>query len=124
MIFNWSDYIALSEEILKTDFESGREATFRCAISRSYYAAFCIARNYLISQGYDPPRADVHRDLRRELSRQNNNLLKGIGRNLERMFEYRKQADYDDCISGAQKKANTNGIQARRIDGIITELST
>lgn len=63
--FNWTDYFKLaldlagindvseSSQISKGD-NCKSEACLRASISRAYYAAFCIARNYLRDVLDDP----------------------------------------------------------------------
>jgi hypothetical protein len=61
--FSWIDYFELSlnvagiknlselQNITKTN---QPDANLRSAVSRAYYAAFCISRNYLRDELYDP----------------------------------------------------------------------
>lgn len=47
MSFNWGDYLSLANALLtKPNTPGPEEAAYRSAVSRAYYAAFCIARNY------------------------------------------------------------------------------
>jgi uncharacterized protein (UPF0332 family) len=41
--FRWETYVDLSEKIVNEDDES----YWRCAISRAYYGAFCVARGFV-----------------------------------------------------------------------------
>ena len=67
MKFDWCEYIKLAEEMANLaaststgngstdDTKSGKiEARLRSSISRAYYAAYCIARNYLRDVLNDP----------------------------------------------------------------------
>jgi len=49
MKFDWIEYNALAKEIIKINDTCliKPEASWRCAISRAYYSAFCEARKYL-----------------------------------------------------------------------------
>jgi hypothetical protein len=52
MSFDWAKYLTLAQEWAElSKGHTNREALLRCAISRSYYAAFCKARNYLRDVG-------------------------------------------------------------------------
>jgi len=50
-MFDWSDYLELSRQLVGESGATIQEARQRCAISRAYYAAFCRARNYLVDHG-------------------------------------------------------------------------
>ena len=43
MKFDWEEYFNLAQELAGTN----EEAKLRSAVSRAYYSAFCLARNYL-----------------------------------------------------------------------------
>ena len=47
MAFDWTEYLNLARYIQQQGNRSNinREAAYRCAVSRAYYAAFCYARN-------------------------------------------------------------------------------
>lgn len=48
MTFNWSEYLDLARELTGKDTTpASQSAKLRSAISRSYYAAFIQARNFL-----------------------------------------------------------------------------
>ena len=48
MSFDWSEYLNLAKELANQAIApANQEAKLRTAISRSYYAAFINARNYL-----------------------------------------------------------------------------
>ena len=48
MSFNWSEYLGLAQQLAgKAQISATRESRLRSAISRAYYAAFILARNYL-----------------------------------------------------------------------------
>jgi ribosomal protein S14 len=115
--FNWNDYFTLSlnlvgisdisecSKITKSD--SGiSEACLRASISRAYYAAFCICRNYL-RDDLDDPRlkkqnndVNEHKYVAEELTNSPDRNLSKAGKNLTRLRIYRNQADYDDNVRG------------------------
>lgn len=48
MSFDWSGYLDVAKELASVALTSAnKEAKLRSAISRAYYAAFILARNYL-----------------------------------------------------------------------------
>jgi hypothetical protein len=64
MSFDWSQYLNLAKELAgQATIPAEQEARLRDAISRSYYAAFILARNYLRDkQGHSLPKtSDIHR---------------------------------------------------------------
>ena len=62
MRFDWYEYLVLAWQLLGgRGFRAIPEALERAAISRAYYAAFIIARNYLQDvQGDQIGRRDAH----------------------------------------------------------------
>jgi uncharacterized protein (UPF0332 family) len=129
MKFDWSNYLALAKNLLnqvnisleersnKSDSISETsldEAKLRCAISRAYYSAFCIARNYLrdVEDDYRlnkwkeykiPP----HEYVINTFKESSNKDYKRIGRSLDGLREIRNKVDYEDSISLHVLPANT-----------------
>ncbi len=64
-------------------------------LSRSYYGAYCLARDLLISKGFDIPRIDAHRAVREAFQQGSNRVIKKVGEDLRRLWGERKNADYD-----------------------------
>jgi uncharacterized protein (UPF0332 family) len=120
--FNWNDYFILSLKLVGIGdisecskiTENGNElseAGLRSSISRAYYAAFCIARNYL-RDDLDDPRlkrqnndVNTHKYVADELTNSRDINLSKAGKNLSRLRSYRNQADYEDNVRGI--KSNT-----------------
>ncbi|MEI6429037.1 MAG: HEPN domain-containing protein [Pseudanabaena sp. ELA607] len=101
--FNWTLYLALAEQLLKDALSEQQpktdnkidEAYYRSAISRAYYAAFCVTRNYLKERLYKTiPRKDPHIFVANELS--NNRSTRRIAAVFISLRDYRNIADYDD----------------------------
>lgn len=63
MTFDWSENLEFAKEQVRVD-ENGNvnEAACRAAISRAYYAAFCLSRNYLCHNGDYVLRHAYHED--------------------------------------------------------------
>lgn len=80
----------------------GEETKLRSSVSRAYYAAFCIARNYLRDIKGQPvsPGVEAHTYVRDEFRRSPHRLFRKIGNNLDRLRRYRNKVDYDDSVTG------------------------
>jgi uncharacterized protein (UPF0332 family) len=131
--FNWIDYFELSlylagikdsselSTITKTN-EIKSEASLRSSISRAYYAAFCVSRNYLRDELHDPrlqrKNSDVneHKYVADELTNSGDKILTSVGKDLSRLRVYRNQADYEDTVRNI---ASTTEISIRLADKII-----
>ena len=97
MSFSWESYIQLGDELVSSKQESDlQEACLRSAISRCYYGIFCIARNHLIAKDVPIPRIDTHRFVRESYQRLPRNVEKKIAKNLRRLWNERKVADYEN----------------------------
>jgi hypothetical protein len=118
--FNWNDYFHLalnlagindiseSSKISKGD-DTVSEACLRASISRAYYAAFCLARNYLRDELDDPRLKKQNNDVNEhqyvadELSNSKDNRFSKAGKSLSRLRIYRNQADYEDSVINIRK---------------------
>ncbi|MCC3444670.1 MAG: hypothetical protein JGK01_23865 [Microcoleus sp. PH2017_03_ELD_O_A] len=103
MSFDWLQYLNLAKELAgQATIPAEQEARLRDAISRSYYAAFILARNYL-------------RD------KQGHSRCQLIADNLAVLRRYRNQADYDDNFPLLSAIAS---IAIKRSQEIISNLSS
>jgi len=78
------------------------EASLRTAISRAYYAAFRVARNFGRDRGEFTP-TETGRDhwLVMNCFRSSpDRIRRKIGLNLDRLYDNRTSADYDDTLAG------------------------
>ena len=134
--FNWVDYFELSLNLAGisdisecSSISKGGNvrsaAQLRASISRAYYAAFCIARNYL-RDDLDDPRlkkqnndVNEHKYVSDELSNSKNRNLSIAGKNLSRLRINRNQADYEDNIRGIESKVE---ISIKLADEIIRSI--
>ena len=97
MKFDWSGYFDLAGELATVNTSDSAkivEAKLRAAISRAYYAAFCLARNYLRDDLGDrelsnPKQSDtnVHWYVIQEFQTQGlrNQKMREIGLDLEKL---------------------------------------
>ena len=113
MKFDWSEYLNLATELAALSSDSDdAEAKLRSAVSRAYYAVFCLSRNYLRDIEKDPrlsrkSSSDIneHQYVAEEFifhKSKNKEMIK-IGENLSRLRELRNKADYADTIFNLQK---------------------
>lgn len=88
---NARDYLELAGELAG----GSREADWRSAVSRAYYAAFHVARNLLVQVGFRPPAdAQGHAYLWLRLSNTGHPDLDEVGQHLHNLRQVRGQADY------------------------------
>ncbi|MCL0073756.1 hypothetical protein M1O50_02565 [Dehalococcoidia bacterium] len=97
MSFDWESYIHLGDELVSYQQESDlQEAYLRSAMSCCYYGIFCIARNHLIARNLPIPRIDTHKFVRERYQGLPRNVEKKIAKNLRRLWNERKVADYEN----------------------------
>jgi uncharacterized protein (UPF0332 family) len=100
--FDWSEYLDLARELAQQSSDpSLAEARLRAAISRAYYAAFCLARNHLRSrqpQLLFPTDAEIHRCVREQFQRSLDPMSKAVAAHLDRLRDWRNLADYEDTV--------------------------
>lgn len=109
MSFDWSEYLKLAQELeeqaKKSSSAAYQEAKLRSAMSRAYYAAFCLARDHLrYKDKISEPnplinthnlRVNIHRYVREKFQESNDAMRQDIGHKLEWMCDNRNAADYD-----------------------------
>jgi hypothetical protein len=72
------------------------EAEWRSAVSRAYYAAFHVVRDWFRDLGFVVPQADVaHKYLAYRLQNCGNPQLRQAGIDLDALRQARNEADYD-----------------------------
>jgi uncharacterized protein (UPF0332 family) len=135
--FKWKQYFELSLELagvknveeitnITGDKKPRSEAKLRSSVSRAYYAAFCIARNYLRDELDDPrlkkQNNDVneHQYVANELENSKDKILSKAGKDLSRLRIYRNQSDYDDSIRNI---AATAEMSIRLADNVIRSIN-
>ena len=103
MSFDWSEYLSLAQELsgMEVAVPAGVEARQRVVISRAYYAAFCVAREYWLAQGRAIPRnGRAHVSVRTEFSSSRDPRCRQLERKLKNLHENRKSADYENRLAG------------------------
>jgi uncharacterized protein (UPF0332 family) len=109
MKFNWVNYLTLAKNLLINQSNNSSEiieAELRSSISRSYYAAFHVAKKYLYKvRSYELSKENSHRSLIDEFKYSGDPRLSIIGNYLERLRDRRNEADYDDIVLNLRKNA-------------------
>jgi uncharacterized protein (UPF0332 family) len=94
------------------------EASWRTAVSRSYYAAFHKARAVLIACGFVVPDGEqAHAYLWRRLSNSKEPSVDRAGRDLQDLRRHRNWADYDLTRSWSQALALDQVASAKGVVG-------
>ena len=128
MKFDWSEYFNLAKELAGTT----EEAKLRSAVSRAYYSAFCLARNYLRDIQQDPRLSrnktydiNVHKYVADEFihHKSKSKTMIEIGNDLNRLRPRRNKADYEDTIFNLQKEARTALMLAENIISALSNLT-
>lgn len=142
MTFEWTKYLEFAEEqVYPNDgklLNPAEEVILRISISRTYYAAFCLSRNYLrdilndqvVINAYNGNTNDlqirklsIHKYVINELSA--DPTTRKISIKLERLKFKRVKADYHDNFEGnIQTEYNQSINYAKDIISEINSLST
>ncbi len=118
MAFDWSEYLALARTLQNQQ----NEATQRSAISRAYYAAFCLAQRKIGRQENDPAEdqdAGSHEIVWKFFRSSHSVAARKLGEDGFRLKRLRTRADYSDNFTGLAAHA-TDSI--RLAEAIIRRL--
>jgi len=98
MSFNWLQYLGLAQQLAgKAQISATQESRLRSAISRAYYAAFILARNYLRDEeSISIPERQSHKFVIEQFKNSSEEVRQTIGKNLARLRFSRNKADYND----------------------------
>ena len=128
MKFDWSEYFNLAKELAQTS----KEAELRSAVSRAYYSAFCLARNYLRDIQQDPKLwrqktydINAHQYVAEKFiyNQSKSQTMIEIGKDLSRLRKMRNKADYEDTIFNLKKEAKTALMLAQNIISALSNLT-
>lgn len=103
MSFNWKQYYLLAKELGELGpGDSNKEARKRAGISRSYYSAFGVSRNYLIEKERTsiPNNAEAHRITLETFERSSDRARRKVGEKLRELRGNRNKADYENRFTG------------------------
>lgn len=105
MTFDWIELLELANELAN---RGDDEADLRSSMSRAYYASYCSARNFLRDKDSDyylkshqlfkSLETGYHTYVINTFLNHDDRLRTEIGGDLERLFDSRKKADYEDLI--------------------------
>ena len=102
MAFDWREYLEIAKYLAGLQsLDFSQEASYRCAVSRAYYAAFCWCRNYAQNNlGFKPTgRPEDHKHLREHLKKIDGKWAR-IASKLNTLREWRNQCDYENDVEG------------------------
>jgi uncharacterized protein (UPF0332 family) len=104
MPFDWKELLALARHLQGHSGTSySEEAVSRTSVSRAYYAAFCHARNYAENKlGFRRTGSGRDHELLRKHLRNLGGAWPEIAEDLEDLYKWRCQCDYDDEIGNLQ----------------------
>lgn len=111
MIFDWSKYLDLASCITGEP-AADAEASYRTAISRAYYAAFCTARDYVSKKNNTSYNSDAHRRVRTDLEKAASQKL---ANQLRTIMDMRHKADYENNFSNPKPEAFKAITRAKQI---------
>jgi uncharacterized protein (UPF0332 family) len=103
MSFDWADFLTLADALVSDPNSPGpEEASLRTAISRAYYAVFRVALNFVRDRGEFTPTqtGQDHWLVRDHFRSSSQRIRRKIGLDLGRLYDNRRNADYDDVLSG------------------------
>ncbi len=124
MSFDWSEYLTLAQQLAGLDVTPpGQEATYRCALSRAYYAIFCLARNRLLDEGrtlYGDGRD--HRHVQNEFKESPDPKRQTVGQYLNRLHTARIKADYRDSFPRLSRRIKIDMPLAQQALLILAKL--
>lgn len=100
MGFDWKEYLILAQFLQGNGNPYSEEAASRAAVSRAYYAAFCLARNYAnVNLRFEPEGTGADHGALVSWYNVCENYhpsLLGIGEKLRELLIWRNTCDYDD----------------------------
>jgi uncharacterized protein (UPF0332 family) len=125
MSFNWADFLTLANALVRSPNSPGpEEASLRSAISRAYYAAFRVARNFGRDRGELIPTETGrdHRLVRDHFKSSPDRIRRKIGLDLGRLYDNRTSADYDDVLAGRPVSLAQSSVTVAR--NVLTALDS
>jgi uncharacterized protein (UPF0332 family) len=125
MSFNWADFLTLADVLVRQrDTLAAEEACLRTAMSRAYYSAFGTACNFVTAKReFSLTRTGKdHRRLIDHFKNSPDRDRKQIGNWLDRVFDNRKRADYEDSIPDPLRLSFASLQQAQNILNGIRKL--
>jgi uncharacterized protein (UPF0332 family) len=125
MTFDWYQYLVLAEYLYDNrDTFPDREACLRAAISKVYYAAFCLARNYArdLDRLVLDESAQDHGSVKKHYIRAPDPKNRQVGNSLDRLRDLRNQADYSDTIDKLEDLAKAAISQSKQVHTLLKQI--
>lgn len=122
--FDWGEFISLAQNLLKINRPVSEEAACRAAISRSYYGAFCLARNFAEDNDHVTfdSSSKVHIIIQEHYANETDTAKQKIGEDLRRLRLARNIADYDNICHNIKNKASGSIRRAERVKKVLQNL--
>ena len=127
MNFDWSNYLTFAELLYQKANNSdsdcfNKETFYRCSISRAYYAAFCLARNFLKDTKQKEFSSNEHKEIQNYFLNIPNPEFRRVGNRLKMLHQDRKVADYDNSFhESPPMKAGKSITLAKKVQsGLIS----
>lgn len=122
MAFDWKEYLDLAEFLGTGGGQHyTQEAACRSAVSRSYYAAFCYARNFARdNHGFRPTSTPEDHELVRR-------HFRGCGRTnvaqcLDALRQWRNDCDYRDTVPNIEILTKPAVMEAHKVFNQIDKM--
>jgi uncharacterized protein (UPF0332 family) len=125
MTFDWHQYLILAEYLYDNrDTLPDREACLRTSISKAYYAAFCSARNYArdLDRLVLDESAQDHGSVKKHYIRAPDPKNRQVGNSLDRLRDFRNQADYSDTIDKLEELAKAAISQSKQVHTLLNQI--
>lgn len=116
-MFDWAYYIDLAELLL----QSPDEASKRSAISRAYYAVYGVACR--LQPNTNKYSGSSHKGYWEQWIHDPNPAKQKLSIDGNRLWKYRKRADYESVVRNISQDAVTAVHMAKRLLGEIQKLS-
>lgn len=120
MGFNWEEYVELASYLHSLAQDSSgtltAEAAQRACISRAYFGAFGLMKQWSARWGFNPRHDETDHD--RLVRFLNDRGVEGAARRLQDLRRWRNQCDYDDVVPGLQERMKAALQNARLLVGL------
>ncbi|MDM8514753.1 hypothetical protein QUF76_01010 [Desulfobacterales bacterium HSG16] len=124
MGFKWEKYLELAQHLYNNSEKfPDKEACYRAAVSRAYYAAYGIVCVYIRdTDGEKFDGGDCHYKIKQYLRNSGNKSKRTIANQLQMVQDNRKQADYYDNLREKPKNLASKTVAGAK--KIISEVET
>jgi len=118
MSFRWREYVSLAEELCaRTD-----APALRSSVSRAYYGAFCLCRNYFRLNHIK--RGEIHKMVSQKLNDSDDPEILIAAQYIDALFIERKKCDYEGEHIITPDNAKKLIAKAKKVIGVIDDLES